>query len=93
MTTAADLEERRALLVSRCELDRIELALAWHDLRHAVQLAPRSSDARPSWVGKALAYAIPLVGAARARRMSRYLSLAVLAYRVITALRARARAR
>jgi hypothetical protein len=91
MSDLTELEARRALLVSRCELDRIEVAIAWLDVRRAVQLGPRSSDARPSWVGKALGYALPLVGAARARRMSRYLSLALLAYRILTALRAGAR--
>jgi len=91
MTTAADLEERRALLVSRCELDRIELALAWHDVRRAVHPDARSDDRRASWIGRALDFAIPLVGAARARRLSRYLSLALLVYRVATALRGGAR--
>jgi hypothetical protein len=91
MTTAADLEERRALLVSRCELDRIELALAWHDVQRAVHPDVRSDDRRASWIGRALGFAIPLVGAARARRLSRYLSLALLVYRVATALRGGAR--
>ena len=91
MTTAADLEERRALLVSRCELDRIELALAWHDVTRAMYPNARADDRRPSWIGRALGLAIPLVGAARARRLSRYLSLALLVYRVATALRGGAR--
>jgi hypothetical protein len=91
MTTAADLEERRALLVSRCELDRIELALAWHDVKRAVYPDGRQRDQRPSWIGRALGFAIPLVGAARARRLSRYLSLALFVYRVATTLRGGAR--
>jgi hypothetical protein len=92
MTRAATLlEARRALLVSRCELDRIELALAWHDVARSVGLTPRAGSARTSWIGRALGYAIPLVGAARARRLSRYLSLALLVYRIATAWRARAR--
>ena len=92
MTRAATLlEARRALLVSRCELDRIELAIAWHDLRRSLRLNPGAENARPSWIGRALRYAIPLLGAARARRLSRYLSLALLVYRIATAWRARAR--
>jgi hypothetical protein len=87
MTRAADLDARRDLLVTKCELDRIELALAWHDVRRAV--VPEADHAQGSrWLRKTLAVVIPLFGVARARRMSRYVSAALLALRLAIAWRA-----
>jgi hypothetical protein len=88
MSHATRLEARRQLLLQQCELDRIELALAWHDLRRSVHLGG-NGDGAPShpWIGRLLGYVIPLIGATRARKFSRYLSLGLLAYRVATGLR------
>lgn len=92
MSHAARLEAKRELLKQQCELDRIEVALAWHDLRRSLRLGNdvehEAEHAHP-WVGRVLGYIIPLIGATRARRFSRYLSLGLLAYRVATGLRAR----
>ena len=86
MNRGADLETRRALLVARCELDRIELALAWHGMRRAMR--PDTDPLRAArgypWIGRALGMVIPLLGATRARSLSRYLSFALLAYRIVT---------
>lgn len=93
MSRTGDLESRRELLVQQCELDRIELALAWHDLRRALRLgddATAGPSAHP-WLGRALGLLIPVLGATRARKFSRYLSLALLAYRVATGWRSHAR--
>lgn len=93
MSAAGDLEGRRQLLVQQCELDRIELALSWLDLRRSLRFggdADEAPHAHP-WIGRVLGFVLPLLGAARARRFSRYVSLALLAYRVATGLRPRAR--
>lgn len=94
MSHAAELEARRQLLVQQCELDRIELALAWHDLRRSVRLGGSGDDdgehSHP-WLGRMLGFVIPLIGATRARKLSRYLSLGLLAWRVATGLRSRGR--
>ena len=89
MTTARDLADRRALLVAQCELDRLELRLAVRDVRRALHLGGDAGDAvrRHPWVGRALGIVLPLIGARRAGRMSRYVSLALLAYRIVTGLR------
>jgi hypothetical protein len=89
MSHATLLEARRQLLVQQCELDRIELALAWHDLRRSVRLGGNADDDARShpWIGRALGYVIPLIGVTRARKFSRYLSLGLLAYRIATGLR------
>jgi len=87
MSRRADLASRRALLVTRGELERLEIALAWSDVRRALRPDPDADARRHPWLGKAFGLAIPLLGATRARRFSRYLSLGLLAYRVATGLR------
>jgi hypothetical protein len=89
MSHAAELEARRQLLVQQCELDRIELALAWYELRRSVRLGADGEGEASShpWIGRALGYVIPLIGATRARKFSRMLSLGLLAYRVVSGLR------
>jgi hypothetical protein len=89
MSKAADLATRRALLVTKAELDRIEVALAWHDLRRAVfpgQDGSATARATHPWIGRVLGFVVPLLGATRARRLSRYLSLALFAYRIVAGL-------
>jgi hypothetical protein len=91
MTSARDLAARRQLLAAQSELDRIELALAWHDLRRSLHLRADGNEPARShpWVGRLLGFALPLIGATRARRLSRYVSLALLAYRIATGWRGR----
>jgi hypothetical protein len=86
-----DLAARRELLTAQCELDRLELALAWHDLRRSLHLgaAGIERDRGHPWLGRALGFVLPVLGATRARRLSRYVSMALLAYRVIGGLRRR----
>ena len=88
MTSARDLAARRQLLTAQCELDRLELSLAWHDLRRSLHLRAEGDEPARGhpWLGRALAFALPLIGATRARRLSRYVSLALLAYRIATGL-------
>lgn len=89
MTSASDLAARRELLATQCEFDRLELALAWHDLRRSVHLGGDAvtRGRAPSFIGRAIGLALPLLGATRARRLSRYVSIALLAYRIATGLR------
>ena len=87
MSRRDDLAARRALLVTRCELERLEVALAWNDIRRVLRPDLAGAEHRHPWLGKALALVIPLLGATRARRLSRYLSLGMLAYRAVTSLR------
>ena len=91
MTSARDLAARREILATQCELDRLELALAWHDLRRSVraggdELAPGRGH---PWMSRVMGLVLPLLGATRARRLSRYVSVALLAYRIATGLRGR----
>ena len=91
MTSARDLAARREILATQCELDRLELALAWHDLRRSLRVGGDSVTGGRShgWVGRTLGLVLPLFGATRARRLSRYVSVALLAYRIATGLRGR----
>ena len=89
MTMARVLAERRALLVAQCELDRLELALAVRDVRRALHQRAEHAETerRHPWLGRLVGFVLPLIGATRARRLSRYVSLALLAYRIATGLR------
>lgn len=91
MMGARDLAARRELLAARSELDRLELALAWHDLRRSLRTGGDRAMAQRAhpWLGRAIALVVPLIGAVRARRMSRYISVALLVYRIATGLRNR----
>jgi len=79
--------DQRDLLVAQCELDRLELALAWTDVRRAMH--PSATAAAHPWIGRALRLLPLLVGAARARSTSRYVSLALIAWRLVASLRRR----
>ena len=81
------LAATRELLVARCELDRLELAFAWHDVRRAMG-AHDVARTHP-WLGRALKFVLPVLGAARARGASRYLSVALMAWRLVGKLRRR----
>jgi len=87
MNAAPTLAAERELLVARCELDRLELALAWTDVRRAIH--PAATAAAHPWIGRALRLLPLVLGAARARSTSRYVSLALLAWRVVASLRRR----
>ena len=89
--TAHDLAARRELLSAQCELDRLELSLAWHDLRRSLHLGATGveRDRGHPWLGRLLAFVLPVLGATRARRLSRYVSMGLLAYRVVAGLRRR----
>ena len=89
MSGATNLDARRELLVAQCELDRLELALAWHDLRRVLRpdTDPLHAARGHAWLGRVLGLVLPLLGVARARRMSRYVSLGLLVYRALTSLR------
>jgi hypothetical protein len=87
MNPRPTLAAEREMLVAQCELDRLELALAWYDLRRAVQ-PPQIASAHP-WLSRALKLLLPLLGAVRAARASRYVSLALLAWRIVASLKRR----
>ncbi|HVO88873.1 MAG TPA: hypothetical protein VMV45_10040 [Casimicrobiaceae bacterium] len=86
------LEQRRDLLIAQAELDRIELRLAWQDVRNSVLPA--------RWVGAAgrggnyarvLAIVLPVIGLLRFRRVVATLGAALSLVRAVRAWRARSR--
>ena len=83
----AELAAERELLVARCELDRLELALAWTDARRAMH--PSATAAAHPWIGRAFRILPWVLGAARARSASRYVSLGLFAWRLVASLRRR----
>lgn len=86
-----ELARRKALLVSRAELERLQLALALHDLRDRIRppVSPRARGKRPGLIAAALVgVGVPLLGRVRLSRMLRHASLALTVLRVVRQWRA-----
>ena len=88
------LAAKKALVVARADLARVEMSLAWHDLRTAV--APPPSDGRSTTVRRMatllIAIATPVVGRSKFIRLLRYASIALAAFRAVRSLRGTRRA-
>ena len=88
-TKSQDLAARKGLLTAQADLSRIQLALAWHDMRNSI-LPP--SDV-PLFTGthRAAAFivglAAPLIGRTRFTRVLRYASIAMAIFRAVRSLR------
>ena len=80
-----DLQARKELLIAQAEFDRLAFAMALHDVRRVVR--PSVEASRRTQAGttasKVLAFAAPLLGAARVSRMVRALSIALTIYRFL----------
>ena len=89
MSAAGKLASRKALIAAQSELARIEMALAWHDLRAAI--APPSAAERSTSVRRIatllIAVATPLLGRSRFARVLRFASVGLAAFRAIRSLR------
>ena len=81
----AELEERKAQLVTQAQLDRARLLLAAHQVREIV--APRPDPAQAARLRPRAAmlvnFALPLLGMHRVARLLRAASFALTAYRVV----------
>jgi len=84
-----DLAARKALLTAQADLARIQLALAWHDMRSSIFPSPDT----PLFSGthKAAAFIVgivtPLLGRRRITRVLRYASIAIAIFRAVRSLR------
>ena len=84
-----DLAARKELLTAQADLARIQLALAWHDMRTSI-LPPADT---PLFTGthRAAAFivglAAPLIGRTRFTRVLRYASIAMAIFRAVRSLR------
>ena len=87
---ARELTARKELLTAQADLSRLQLALAWGDVRSSI-LPPAEA---PGFTGshKFVAFlvgiAAPLIGRSRFTRTLRYASIAMGIYRAIQSLRA-----
>jgi len=81
-----DLARRKALLVSRAELDRLQIALVVHQLRDSL-VPPRSERARTGRAGPIAAalvgIGLPLLGQKRLGRWLRIGSVVLTALRLL----------
>jgi hypothetical protein len=86
---ADTLAGKKALVIARADLARVEMSLAWHDLRDAV--APPPADARSTTVRRMatllIAVAAPIVGRSKFVRVLRFASIALAALRAVRSLR------
>jgi MFS superfamily sulfate permease-like transporter len=82
--TVATFAERKALLTTRAELDRVNVTLAVHRIRMIVSPAPspeRMARFRPT-VAMVIGFISPLLGTRRIGRWVRFISIALTAWRV-----------
>jgi hypothetical protein len=85
------IADRKALLVTRAELDRTRMTLALHEIRAIVHPAPdpsRSAAFRPT-AAMIVGFAAPILGMNRFARWVRFASLGLAAYRIASSWRNR----
>jgi hypothetical protein len=89
MSAVDKLAARKALVAAQSELARIELALAWHDVRAAIApptVAERSTSVR-RMAAVLIAVATPVFGRSRFARVLRLVSVGLAAFRALRSLR------
>lgn len=81
------LAQRKSLLVSRSELERLQIALTVHELRERVVSGRQVTDdgaSRPARIAAAVvAVGVPLLGRRQLGRVLRGISLAMTAARIV----------
>ena len=88
-----DLAARKALLTAQADLSRMQVSLAWEDLRSVVSPAPspdRSGGTRRT-AAFLVGIAAPLLGRTRLMRALRFATIAVTVIRALRSLRAGSR--
>ncbi|MGE5090101.1 MAG: hypothetical protein ACM3QY_13320 [Candidatus Levyibacteriota bacterium] len=91
MSALDDLAARKALLVARSDLERIDLAVAVRDVAGAFEPHPvpgRLGRMHPMFA-RLLRMAIPVFGASRLGLVMRGLSIGLVALRLVSGLRGR----
>jgi hypothetical protein len=85
-----DLTARKALLIAQADLSRMQMALAWQDLRSVV--APPPSAHRSTWTRRSAAFlvgiAAPLIGRTRFTRVLRFATIVLTVVRALRSMRA-----
>ena len=89
MSKAQDLASRKSLLTAQADLSRIQLSLAWHDMRNSILPAAESSlfTGTHKVAAFIVGLAAPLIGRTRFTRALRYLSIAMGIVRALRSLR------
>ena len=78
------LAERKALLATRSQLDRVRMTLAVHEIRaiiHPTSDPARSAALRPT-AAMIVGFAAPLLGMRRIARWVRFASMALTVFRI-----------
>ena len=84
-----DLAARKELLTAQADLSRLQLALAWGDVRNSIfPPAEEPAFAGSKFVAFLVGIAAPLIGRSRFTRALRYASIAIGIVRAIRSLRA-----
>jgi hypothetical protein len=91
-----EIAQRKALLASRSELERMQITLLVHDLHERIALPPRDEDrAGPGRAGRIAAavvgIGVPLLGRRRLARTLRFASIGLTALRIARNWRSTAR--
>ena len=85
MTRMADLEAKKQLLIAQAEFDRLQLAIAVHDVRRLVRPSfdGPARPGPPSTASRLIGFMGPLLGTSRLGGVVRALSIALSAYRLM----------
>jgi hypothetical protein len=81
------LAQRKSLLISRAELERLQIALTTHELRERIAPSVEVDDSPATGRSRAVAMAligvgVPLLGRRRLSRLLRGASMAMTAWRI-----------
>ncbi len=89
MNQGDELAERKRLLVTQADLQRLQAQLAWHDARRIVfpPATRRASPRSRAVIATLLGLALPLFGAGRLRKIVRFAGIAATIFRVVRGLR------
>ncbi|MEO6566363.1 MAG: hypothetical protein ABIO63_10035 [Casimicrobiaceae bacterium] len=84
MSRGRELADRKSRLLAEADLQRMQALLAWHDVKSIVSppRKPSTPGSRAFGIAsKLLMVAVPVLGARKARRVMRYASLGMMAFR------------
>ena len=89
MSSVSILSDRKAQLIARCDLQRLQAELAFRDVRRIVSPPPQRGSRARSAAATMIGFALPFLGAGRLRRIVRVVSVGFMAFRALRGWRSR----
>jgi hypothetical protein len=83
MSRMGDLAERKSLLVAQSDLQRMQAQLAWQEVRRLIAPAPQRGSRTRNAAATVISFAMPFFGPGRLRRLVRFGSIGIMAFRAL----------